>query len=88
MPVLLGLYPKRGDNNMEKYTQGQIRTLINAGVAADITRAKQITVVPHIYTQVGYSAGIYGINGAVLRDDVTGQLYAIVGRTTALFLFC
>ena len=88
MPVLLGLYPKRGDNNMEKYTQGQIRTLINADVAIDITHAKQITDIPRSYTQVGYSAGTYGINGAVLRDDVTGQLYAIVGRTTALFLFC
>lgn len=35
--------------------------------------------------KVGYSAGIYGINGGLLQDYETGQLYAIIGRCTNLF---
>jgi len=38
----------------------------------------------HSLEKVGYSSGVYGINGGLLQDSKTGQLYAITARNTAL----
>lgn len=37
--------------------------------------------------QVGYSSGVYGCNGMLLKGNKTGKLYAITSRTTAVFVF-
>lgn len=33
---------------------------------------------------MGYSTGVYGINGGLVEDAETGQLYAIIGRSSNL----
>ena len=45
----------------------------------------------YIYTlrrleKVGYSMGVYGINGGLVQDTETGTLYAIIGRCSNLFI--
>lgn len=47
--------------------------------------------IAHIYTlrrleTVGYSTGVYGINGGLVQDTETGALYAIIGRCSNLFI--
>ena len=66
---------------MEKYKQKELRELVRLGVAEDYTN--------NIYTlrrpeKVGYSTGVYGINGGLVEDAETGQLYAIIGRFSNL----
>ena len=36
--------------------------------------------------KVGYSSGVYGCNGMLLRGK-SGQLYAVCARTTAIYIF-
>lgn len=71
---------------MTKYTQAQLRQFVRLGVAEDYTNkpAEYMDTLRRL-DKVGYSAGIYGINGGLLRDGETGQLYAIIGRCTNLF---
>lgn len=38
-------------------------------------------------TTIAYSVGVYGVNGLVFMDRETGELYKVIGRTTALFMF-
>ena len=35
-------------------------------------------------TKIKYSTGIYGINGGLFQDDITGDLYVITRRNTYL----
>lgn len=72
---------------MRKYTQKELRELVRLGVAEDYTNK------PHEYAytlnrleKVGYSTGVYGMNGGLVRDPETGTLYAIIGRCTNLFI--
>ena len=72
---------------MRKYTQKELRQLVRLGVAEDYTNKPS----NYIYTlnrldKVGYSTGIYGINGGLVQDPETGALYAIIGRCTNLFI--
>jgi hypothetical protein len=58
-----------------------------AGVAEDYTNKPS----EYIYTlrrfeKVGYSSGVYGINGGIVQDTETGALYAIIGRCSNLFI--
>ena len=71
---------------MEKYTIKQLKSLVNNGIAIDITYAHERKVIPESYSQVGYSCGIYGCNGMLLKG-ASGQLYAVTGRTTAVYIF-
>ena len=48
---------------------------------------KNIESVEGYYTQIGYSAGVYGCNGMLLQGHKTGKLYAITARTSAIFVF-
>ena len=71
---------------MKKYTQAQLRQLVRLGVAencADKPGEYMDTLCRP--DKVGYNSGIYGINGGLLRDGETGQLYAVIGRCTNLF---
>jgi hypothetical protein len=66
-------------------TLAVIKHLIRTGAAVDITNADGITRRPYNSTIVFYSTGINGLNGIVLRNDETGQLYAVAGRVSNLF---
>lgn len=39
------------------------------------------------YSVIGTSHGVYGINGAILQDGITGELYKITSRNSVLFYF-
>lgn len=72
---------------MRKYTQKQLRELVILGCAEDYTNKPS----EYIYTlrrleKVGYSSGVYGINGGLVQDTETGALYAIIGRCSNLFI--
>lgn len=77
---------------MERYTQKQLKNLVNTGAAVDITRGdnetrEQILKEEEYYTQIGYSAGVYGCNGMLLKGRKTGKLYAITNTTSAIYIF-
>ena len=77
---------------MERYTQKQLKNLVNTGAAVDITRGdnetrSQIINEEEYYTQIGYSAGVYGCNGMLLKGHKTGKLYAVTSRTSAIYIF-
>lgn len=61
-------------------TLSVIKRLIATGAAIDVTNDKTIKRRPSNSTIVFYSAGVNGLNGIVLRDNATGQLYAVAGR--------
>lgn len=71
---------------MEKMTQKELKRLVKVGTAKDITNSSSRRDIPEGYSQVGYSSGIYGCNGMLLRGD-SGKLYAICARTTAIYIF-
>lgn len=77
---------------MTKYTQRQLKEMVKDGLAEDITYGnndtrRQIEETEGYYTQVGYSSGVYGCNGMLLKGNKTGKLYAVTSRTTAVFVF-
>lgn len=73
---------------MRKYTQKALRELVKLGTAENITaygfEEMRDFLHAHSLDKVGYSSGVYGINGGLLQDTQTGQLYAITARNTAL----
>ena len=71
---------------MKQYTQKALRNLVKNGLAIDLTKAHDYKAIPERYEQVGYSRGICGCNGKLLRGE-SGQLYAITTATSALYIF-
>lgn len=72
---------------MRKYTQKELRELVRLGVAEDYTnKPSECAYILNRLEKVGYSTGIYGINGGLVQDQETGTLYAIIGRCTNLFI--
>ena len=71
---------------MERFTQRELKRLAAIGAAIDVTSAHDRKDVPESLTQIGYSAGVNGCNGMLLRGD-SGRLYVITKRTPALWLF-
>lgn len=75
---------------MRKYTQKELRHMVSDGFAEDITRYSfddmDAFLKNHTLEKVGYSRGVYGINGGLLQDTKNGTFYAIVSRNTALFM--
>ena len=63
-----------------------IKHLIRTGAAVDVTNDKSITRRPANSTIVFYSSGVNGLNGIVIRDDANGQIYAVAGRVSNLFI--
>lgn len=59
--------------------------MVNTGAADELDEDDE--KIGRLYSKIAYSRGVYGINGALLRDDETGQLYAIIGRSSTLFYF-
>jgi hypothetical protein len=67
-------------------TLSVIKHLIRTGAAVDVTNDKTLSHRPPFSTIIFYSSGINGLNGLVLRDDRSGQLYAVAGRVSNLFI--
>ena len=72
---------------MEKYTIKQLKSLVNSGAAIDVTYSSKKSDIPENYTQIGYASGVYGCNGMLLRGYTSGKLYAVIGRTTAIYIY-
>ena len=71
---------------MKKYTQKMLKDAVKFHLAIDITTDD--STVNERLTVIGYSRGIYGINGALLEGDQTHELYAICARSSNLFKYC
>lgn len=71
---------------MEKYTQKFIKSLVKNGYAADVTNSLSREAIPEGYFKVGYSKGVNGINGLILKG-ISGNLYAITKGSTAIQIF-
>lgn len=69
-----------------KTTQREIKRLIKAGAAIELTDTK--TVNAGRLQTIALSFGIYGMNGGLFRDIETGQLYGISRRDGILFYYC
>ena len=75
-----------------KFTQRQLREMIKTGAAIDISTGnekvrREILLRETYLEQVGYAAGLYGCSGKLLKGNRTGQLYAIVGHVSAIYVF-
>ena len=71
---------------MEKLTQKELKRLVANGVAIDLTYSHNQKDIKEPYKQIGYSSGVYGCNGKLLKGE-SGQLYAITKRTAAIFTY-
>lgn len=72
---------------MRKYTQKELRQFVRLGVAEDYTnKPSEYIHTLNRFDKVGYSSGVYGINGGLVKDPETGTLYAIIGRCSNLFI--
>lgn len=72
---------------MTKYTQKQLREMVSDGIAVDVTRASDHTVIPEQYRKVGYAEGVYGCSGMLMVGITTGRLYAVTTRSSAVYIF-
>lgn len=77
---------------MEKYTQKEIRSFVKNGIAIDISHhgnpeREELEAREGWLEKVGYSSGIYGINGGLLKGHKSGTLYAITGPSAALCIY-
>ena len=77
---------------MIKYTQKQLRQMVAQGIATDVTRyhtkeADELRKSEKWLRQIGFSYGVYGCNGMLLKGEATGKLYAVTARTSAIYLF-
>lgn len=73
---------------IERMTQKEIKRFVTLGVAEDITYFSfddcNALRKAHNFTTLNVSTGVYGMNGALLKDE-NGKLYAITSRTSTLF---
>ena len=73
---------------MRKYTQKELKNLAKIGAAQDLTgySFQQMNDFLHAHKldKIGYSSGVYGINGGLLQDTESGSLYVIteIGRAS------
>ena len=73
---------------MRKYKLKELRELVRLGVAEDYTNKPS----EYIYTlrrleKVGYSTGVYGINGGLVEDAETGQEFIYSGEKSCKVLY-
>lgn len=69
---------------MKQYTRKQLREFVQLGLAVDLTEAEP-EKIPASYMKVGFSCGIYGLNGGLIWDNVLGGYYVILARSSNLF---
>lgn len=77
---------------MTKYGQRELKTLVRNGAAVDISNhdnnaRHELEALEGYLDKVGYSSGVYGLNGGLLKGHNSGKLYAITARTSALFIY-
>ena len=72
---------------MRKYTLRELKDLVRCGMAHDLTNAPAAEVKEQWKhcEKIGYSSGIYGINGGLIQNTETGEYYAITARNSNLF---
>ena len=77
---------------MRKYTRKELKNMVTLGMAEDVTRAnnedyEKIIKREDYLSQVGYSSGVYGCDGMLLKGYKTGTYYAVTSRTSAIYIF-
>ena len=72
---------------MRKYKLKELRELVRLGMAHDLTNASEAEVIEQWRhgEKIGYSSGMYGINGGLIQNTETGEFYAITTRNSNLF---
>lgn len=77
-------------SGLRKMTQKQIKDYVRDGVAIDITNygfsEMKDFLHSHDLDKIAVSRGTYGINGGLLQDRDTGEMYAITARNSALMM--
>lgn len=58
---------------MKQYTRKQLKEYVRLGLARDLTEVDPDTL-PKWYEKIGVSRGIYGMNGGLIWDKVTGEI--------------
>lgn len=71
---------------MRKYTLRELRELVRLGMAQDITDSDSKSIIEPV-EKIGYSSGVYGLNGGLLQGRESGNYYAITARSSNLFYF-
>lgn len=71
---------------MRKYTLQGLRELVRLGMAVDITSVDPKSITEPV-EKIGYSSGVYGLNGGLLQGRESGNYYAITARSSNLFYF-
>lgn len=72
---------------MKTMKQKEIKNLVKLGVAIDITAEEGNLDRYRRLDPVAVSRGKYGMNGGLLKDCQTANLYAITARNSALFYY-
>lgn len=76
---------------MRKFKQKEFREMARMGMATNITNyslEECQKLNERNLSKEGYSSGIYGINGGLLKDIDTGEFYVItVNNSTLLYFF-
>lgn len=77
-------------SGIRKMTQKQIKDYVRDGAAIDITNygfdEMNDFLMSHDLERIAVSHGTNGMNGALLKDRSTGELYAITARNSALMM--
>ena len=77
-------------SGIRKMTQKQIKDYVRDGAAIDITNygfgEMDQFLREHNLDKIAVSRGVYGMNGCLLQDRDTGELYAITARNSALMM--
>lgn len=71
---------------MKQYTRKQLREFVRLGMAVNITEADPKSITEPV-EKIGYSSGVYGLNGGLLQGRESGNYYAITARSSNLFYF-
>lgn len=73
---------------LRKYTKREIKDYIRNGFATDITELSFSDLKEwrngRNLEKIGYSSGVYGISGGIIKDRNTGELFAITERGATL----
>lgn len=77
-------------SGIRKMTQKQIKDYVRDDAAIDITNygfdEMKDFLHSHDLDKIAVSRGTYGINGGLLQDRDTGEMYAITARNSALMM--
>ena len=71
---------------MKQYTRKQLREFVRLGMAQDISDSDPKSITEPV-EKIGYSSGVYGLNGGLLQGRESGNYYAITARSSNLFYF-